>query len=140
MSKNLIIRIALPEDAEFLQSNCYISEEIIRRKIEWKEFFIAELDGKLIGFLQLEYLWSLVPYIALIGVLSKYQKQGVGKSLLKFTENFLRDKNHKALYSSSQADEPEPQMWHRHVGFEECGVIAGINEGIGEIFFRKNLL
>jgi len=44
------------------------------------------------------------------------------------------------LFSSSQANEPEPQAWHRHVGFEECGFIAGINEGgVGEVFFRKVL-
>ena len=42
--------------------------------------------------------------------------------------------------SSSQADEPEPQTWHRAIGFEECGIISGLNEGgIGEIFFRKKL-
>jgi len=35
-------------------------------------------------------------------------------------------------------DEPEPQAWHRHMGFVECGIINGINEnGIGEVFFRK---
>ena len=29
----------------------------------------------------------------------------------------------------------------RHAGFEECGTIAGINEGgIGEVFFRKQLV
>ena len=45
-----------------------------------------------------------------------------------------------ALYSSSQVDEPPPQAWHRHMGFQECGIIAGINEGgVGEVFFRKAL-
>ena len=70
---------------------------------------------------------------------TKYRRQGVGKALLRFIETFLREAGHEALYSSSQADEPEPQAWHRHVGFEECGFIAGINDGIGEVFFRKSL-
>ena len=44
------------------------------------------------------------------------------------------------LYSSSQADEPEAQAWHRRMGFEECGIVSGINEGgIGEVFFRRPL-
>lgn len=140
MSKELIIRIALPKDSEFLKRNSHISEEIINRKIEWQEIFVAEIQEIPVGFLQLEYLWSSVPYISLISVLPEYQKQGIGKSLLKFTEDFLRHKNFKSLYSSSQANESEPQAWHRHVGFEECGIIAGINDGIGEIFFCKNLL
>jgi hypothetical protein len=52
----------------------------------------------------------------------------------------LRGQGCPALYSSSQADEPEAQAWHRRVGFEECGLIAGINRGgVGEVFFRKQL-
>jgi hypothetical protein len=44
------------------------------------------------------------------------------------------------LYSSSQADEQGPQEWHLHMRFEECGLIAGINnDGVGELFFRKRL-
>ena len=100
---------------------------------------IAEWNGKRVGYVRLEYLWSIVPYIALIRVLPEYRRQGAGKALLRFIETFLREAGHEALYSSSQADEPEPQAWHRHVGFEECGFIAGINESVGEVFFRKNL-
>lgn len=44
------------------------------------------------------------------------------------------------LLSSSQADEFEPQTWHRHMGFVECGRLEGINEGgVDEVFFRKQL-
>lgn len=65
---------------------------------------------------------------------------GAGRGLLSFLEAHLRAGGHAALYSSSQVNEAEPQAWHRHMGFAECGVIAGINEGeIGEIFFRKRL-
>lgn len=137
MSSEIKIRFGRKSDFDFLNSNVYISEEIINRKIEWQEFIIAEIDANSVGFLQLEYLWSLVPYIALIRVLPEFQRKGVGKKLLNFTEDFLRQKGHQMIYSSSQADETEPQEWHRHVGFEECGIITGINEGIGEVFFRK---
>ena len=140
MIEGLSIRLAVIADLDFLQRNCYISAEIIRRKIDWKEFLVAELNGNLIGFLQLEYLWSLIPYIALIRVLPEYRRHGASLALLDFVENFLREKNYDALYSSSQVDEPEPQAWHRRAGFEECGIIAGINQGVGEVFFRKKLL
>jgi hypothetical protein len=37
-------------------------------------------------------------------------------------------------------DESAPQAWHRWMGFEECGFLAGMNEGgVGEVFFRKAL-
>jgi ribosomal protein S18 acetylase RimI-like enzyme len=114
--------------------------EVIQRKVEQREIIVAEKAGQLVGYLRLEYLWSLVPYIALIWVVEDQRCQGIGKALLRHLENVLREQGRTALYSYSQANEPEPQAWHRRAGFEECGFIAGINgEGIGEIFFRKDL-
>ncbi len=139
MSSQVRIRFAKKSDLEFLNSKVYVSDEILQRKIEWQEIIVAEKNGVKIGFLQLEYLWSLVPYIALIKVLEKHRRKGIGRKLLEFAESFLRENNHQMIYSSSQADESSPEEWHRHIGFEECGIISGINEGIGEIFFRKNL-
>ena len=132
-------RFAQPGDLDFLRPK-YVTDAITLRKIEWQEIAVAERDNSLVGHIWLEYLWSMVPYVSLIWVLPEHRRQGIGKALLNFTESFLHSKGHDALYSSSQANEPEPQAWHRHMGFEECGIIAGINDGgIGEIFFRKNL-
>jgi GNAT superfamily N-acetyltransferase len=133
------VRFAASADLDFLLRRSCVPAEIVKRKVEWQEIVVAEWNGGLIGSLHLEYLWSSVPYIASIYVLPEYQRRGVGKALLRFAETFLGERGHGALYSSSQADEPEPQAWHRHVGFEECGIVAGINEGVGEVFFRKRL-
>ena len=114
--------------------------EVIRRKVEQREIIVAEGVGKLVGYLRLEYLWSVVPYVALVWVVDNQRQQGIGRAMLRYLENVLCQQGHAVLYSSSQVNEPEPQAWHRHVGFKECGFVAGINEGgIGEIFFRKDL-
>ena len=148
MSEETVIRFARLDDLDFAHQDGYISTEVLKRKIDAQlalnpdhieDILIAERNGKRVGYVRLEYLWSIVPYIALIQVLPEYRRQGVGKALLQFLEIFLRDTGHDVLYSSSQADEPEPQAWHRHVGFEKCGFIAGINDGVGEVFFRKYL-
>lgn len=148
MSDGIVVRFARHDDLDFAYQDGYISAEVLKRKIDAQtalnpdcieDVVIAEWDGKRVGYVRLEYLWSIVPYISLIRVLPEYRQQGVGKALLQFIETFLRKAGHEALYSSSQADEPEPQAWHRYMGFEECGFIAGINEGVGEVFFRKNL-
>jgi GNAT superfamily N-acetyltransferase len=137
---NISTRFAAAADLDFVQPEQYLPPEIVRRKLEWREVIVAEFDGGLVGFLLLEYLWSKVPYVALIRVSPAYRRRGVGKALLAFVEEFLRGQGHTAFYSSSQVDEAEPQAWHRRVGFAECGIIAGINEdGIGEVFFRKQL-
>ena len=148
MSDEVVMRFARVDDLDFAYQDGYIPAEILKSKIEAQvalnpdrieEIVIAEWNGKRVGYVRLEYLWSIVPYITLIRVLPEYRRQGIGKALLRFIETFLREAGHEALYSSSQADEPEPQAWHRHVGFVECGFIVGINEGVGEVFFRKNL-
>jgi GNAT superfamily N-acetyltransferase len=135
------IRFATLEDLEWcVQEDSEIDEAIIEKKIEEREIVVAEVDGELVGHLRLEYLWSQVPYIGLIRVLPEYRKKGIGRTLLHFLEEFLRSKGHSVLFSSSQADEPRPQAWHRNMRFEECGFIAGINEGeVGEVFFQKAL-
>ena len=149
MSEGIVIRFARVDDLDFAYQDGYITAKILKSKIEAQlalnpdrieDVVIAEWNGKRVGYVRLEYLWSIVPYIALIRVLPEYRRQGVGKALLRFIETFLRDTGHEALYSSSQADEPEPQAWHRYVGFVECGFIAGINDGVGEMFFRKTSL
>lgn len=137
---NISTRFAIPTDLDFVRQDQYLPPAMMIRKIDWREVVVAELNGSSAGYLRLEYLWSKVPYIALIRVLPDRRRQGVGKALLAFVEAFMRGQGHEALYSSSQVDEAEPQAWHRHVGFEECGIIAGINGGgIGEVFFRKQL-
>lgn len=140
---NATVRPASLDDLEFVSrvGNSKIPTEVARRKIECHEVVVAERDGESVGFLRLEYLWSKIPYVAAIWVLEEHRRHGVGRAMLDYVEALLREQGHEMLYSSSQADEPEPQAWHRHVGFEECGVIAGINQGgIGEVFFRKGLI
>jgi len=101
---------------------------------------VAEWDGRAAGYARLEFLWSHIPYLGLVRVLPEYQRRGVGQAMLRYLEAHLCAQGHTALYCSSQADEPEPQAWHRRMGFAECGIIAGINKGgVGEIFFRKLL-
>jgi GNAT superfamily N-acetyltransferase len=136
----LIVRFASPEDLDFVAQDGYVPVEVVKRKIEWQEVIVAEQDSLLLGYARIEYLWSIVPYLALIYVLPGHRGQGVGGAILGFIEDYLRGKGIEALYSSSQVDEPKPQEWHRHCGFEECGIIAGINpHGVGEVFFRKRL-
>jgi len=131
------VRFADKEDLLFTSQDKYIAEEIVLRKIDQKEVIIAEIGGHSAGYIRLDYLWSIVPYISLIKVVLSLRNQGVGKALLIFVRDYLFQEGHEWLYSSSQADESEPQAWHRHMGFVDCGIITGINDGgVSEVFFR----
>jgi len=134
------VRSALPTDLKYLRGRGHLSQEHLLQKIRRNEIILLEVDDHPAGLLTLEFLWSVIPYIALIWIDEAFRKMGYSRILLDFNEERLRGEGHEKLYSSSQADEAQPQAWHRHMGFEECGVINGINAGgIGEIFFRKAL-
>lgn len=130
MAPNLTARWAAISDLEFLWTtgHVYLSESILRRKIEWHEVVVATLDDSLVGYLYLDYLWSMVPFIATIWVLEAHRHQGAGRALLQFVETEARAQGQSVLYSSSQLDEASPQAWHRHMGFEEYGMLAGHND------------
>ena len=139
MSQTLV-RLAKPADAAYVSRDGYTDEKANLRKINAEEVFLLLVENEPAGYLKLEFLWSNVPYIGLIWIDEPYRKCGFSRDLLGVAESHLRERGYNTLYSSSQVDEPEPQAWHRHIGFMECGVINGINPGgIGEVFFRKNL-
>ncbi len=140
MVPELRVRYANPSDLDFVSQDGYIPAATIVRKIEAREVIVAERQSVRVGYARIEYLWSKLPYMTLIRVLPDSRHQGVGRALLRFLERELHAAGHRVLLSSSQADEREPQMWHWHVGFAECGRLEAINDGgVDEVFFRKEL-
>ena len=137
----LAVRFARPADRDWCAAqDPHITPELLAQKIAAGEVVVAERDGRPVGYLRLEYLWATLPFISLIRVLDEERRQGVGRAILAFLEAALRGRGHDLLLSSSRVDEPPAQAWHRAVGFEECGILAGVNAGgVGEFFFRKRL-
>lgn len=138
MTGAVVVRRARMTDLGFVAQDGYVGEDRVARQIAAGEVWVAEHAGAAVGYLRLEYLWGRVPYIALIRVLPEHRRHGVGRALLDAVQEHASAGGHPWLYSSSQADEAEPQAWHRHMGFTECGFLAEVNgDGVGEIFFRK---
>jgi predicted GNAT superfamily acetyltransferase len=136
--ERVMVRIAAPGDLDFIKQNSRLPGERLLQKIQRDEILILSVNDEPVGHLWFSFLWSTIPFIDLIYIKQDYQKRGLSRVLLGFLEAYLQESGYDVLYSSSQMDEPEPQAWHRHVGFEECGVISGMNDGgIGEVFFRK---
>jgi N-acetylglutamate synthase-like GNAT family acetyltransferase len=139
---NTSIRFGKIDDLDLITT---LDKSIRKNQLDWKlqndEIILAEMEKELVGYLRVEYLWAEYPYIGLIIVRPEHQRKGIGRKLLAYLEEHLERQGIYELYSSSQVNEPEPQEWHRHMGFRECGMINGINDGsIGEVFFRKMLV
>ncbi|PCH66442.1 MAG: GNAT family N-acetyltransferase [Bacteroidetes bacterium] len=141
MNKDLIIEFAGELDTEdCLMFDPFMDKDRISEWLEKKIIIIAKENDKIIGYLRFMYFWRNLPYICLIKVSKNRRNQGIGKAMVLYLENFLKQKGFNKLLSSTDADEAEPQNWHKKVGFEEAGFIREINEsGIGEIFFLKRI-
>lgn len=136
----IAVRAAGEGDLGFVSQDGYLPAHVVIRKVREGDVFVAFRGDDPVGYLRLEWLWAKVPYIELVRVLEAHRSAGAGRALLRHVEREVAGRGHAALYSSSQANEPEPQAWHRRMGFDECGFVAGVNEGgVGEVFFRKVL-
>ena len=141
MDNNSIkVRLVKPSDLDFIDQESHLSREKKLAKIRQGEVLLLIVNDEPVGHLWFDFLWSEIPFIELIRIQETHRKKGLSRALLGFLETHLKNMGYDILYSSSQLDEPEPQAWHRQMGFEECGMINGLNEGgIGEVFFRKSL-
>lgn len=114
--------------------------DTIKNKISMKEVIVAESNNEVIGCLKIEYIWTHLPFISYIVIKNDFRASGVGKSMLTFSEEYLRNNGQDTLLSSTMTDALRPQKWHLKMGFVECGMLCGINDdGVGEIFFKKAL-
>ncbi|MPQ44247.1 GNAT family N-acetyltransferase [Clostridium tarantellae] len=134
-------RFARKEDLNScVELDLHRNTEKILNKIKSNEVIVVEYDNDIIGCLKIEYLWTHLPFISYIVIKENYRKLGVAHSLLKFLEEYLKDSGQTILLSSTMTNNLNSQKWHLSKGFEECGILAGINENkIGELFYKKNL-
>jgi ribosomal protein S18 acetylase RimI-like enzyme len=134
-------RFATDDDRELTQKfDSIVTDDIFRFKVDHNELIIGELDGESVGYLRLEYWYLALPFIGLIVVEEEHRNKGVGRAMLTFLEEHLVKSGYDLIHSSSDVSEPEPQAWHRHMGFKDCGIITGMNDnGASEVIFRKNL-
>lgn len=138
---DIIIRFAKTEDLDScLKLDLHKNIEVVLNKITMNEVIVCEVDNIIVGCLKIEYLWTHLPFISYIVVQDSFRTFGIGSKLLSFLENHLKSKGCSFLLSSTMTDAITPQKWHIKKGFQECGVLCGINDhNVGEIFYKKTL-
>lgn len=136
--ESIVFRFASAEDLNAcLAFDSKITEDMMLHKISNYEILVAEKNSQIISYLKLQYLWDNKPFISLILVDESCRGKGIGRGLLSYLVDFLKLNGFDSVLSSSQVNEIEPQEWHRKMGFQECGIINGLNEcGYGELFFK----
>jgi ribosomal protein S18 acetylase RimI-like enzyme len=147
MTESITIRRATVDDAAGIQS---IWEVIAAEKIysaidqpfsvdqervylqslkEREGIFIAEVDGKMVGFQSLD-LWVKVirsmDHVGQLGtfVLPQWRGRRVGEMLAQHTLSFARAHGYEKLVLFVRASNPGAQKFYAALGFRECGRFA----------------
>ena len=100
--------------------------------------FVAESDGRLIGFLELEYRpyapgcrSSPVPFIEGWYVEADRRGQGIGRALVEAAEAYAHAAGHHEIASDTELENTNSIAAHRALGYEESERV---------VCFRKSLL
>ena len=133
---NIKIRYAELSDQQWLnEHDKHISERVLVNKINVNEIYIVEFEGKIIGWLRYNLFWDSIPFMNMIFVSKKYRKMGIGKELVKYWENDMKQNDYKNVLTSTQSNE-EAQHFYRKMGYKEIGGFKYLNDPY-EIIFQK---
>jgi len=133
----MIIRYAETKDYLWLKEHDrHISEETLKTKIASKEIYVVQENDVLIGWLRYNLFWDNIPFMNLIYLLEKYRRNKMGKKLVNYWENEMKEKGYKNVLTSTQSNE-EAQHFYRKMGYKEIGGFKYLDEAIEIIFYKK---
>ncbi|MCO5223227.1 MAG: GNAT family N-acetyltransferase [Thermomicrobiales bacterium] len=138
MSTLPVMRCAAAEDEAFLiKHDHHVRPNVLRQLIEAGQILVAEDEGVLIGWLRWNLFWDEIPFMNMLFVLEHHRGHGLGSALMDAWETAARNTGHKAVMTSSQADE-EAQHLYRKRGYVDCGALL-LPDQAAEVIFRKEL-
>ena len=112
--------------------------QYFRARLDAPVVFVADLDGRLVGFLELDYrkyapgcTSSPVPFIEGWYVDPAMRGRGIGRDLIRAAEAHARASGHHEIASDVEIENADGIVAHRAVGYEEVE---------RTVCFRKSLL
>ena len=128
----MIIRTAVPADSVSLCNICRndlgyeCPESLVMERIagldgEREAVFVAEIDGLVAGFIQVE-LYRTLYFETMANILglacdSNYRRRGLGKALVGKAEEWASDKGARFMRLNSGASREEAHIFYRNLGY-----------------------
>jgi GNAT superfamily N-acetyltransferase len=135
------IRLALSSDLEGIAAADPVAggdparSALLRSHIEGGRCWVAEDQGRVVGFLVLEYTFYGNGFVSLLVVRHDSRRRGIGRALLRHSTSACTTA--KLFTSTNESNGPMRSLLCQE-GFEESGVIHNLDEGDPElVFFRR---
>lgn len=98
---------------------------------------VAEVNENITGYILWQYLWGNNPFLALLKVLPKHQKKGIGKQLLNAAEREIKAAGFENYLSSTELNNDLGKTWHKKNGFVLVGQLNMVHGE--ELFYKKDI-
>ncbi|MBP1906348.1 GNAT superfamily N-acetyltransferase [Paenibacillus turicensis] len=133
------IDFATDSDYEYIRNqDRHLSESLILSKIKGNEIYIVrDEEDHNIGWMRYGYFWDNTPFMNLIWLDEPYRSKGIGKQVVLFWEEQMKEKGFNLMMTSTQADEGS-QHFYRKLGYKDAGCLI-LDTQPQEIFFTKQL-
>ena len=134
-----MIRLAAHADLEFLDKyDTIMTRDVLTDKINRGEVYVAGNGDQLTGFVCYNFFCDLVPFLTLIYVLEPFRRKGLGTQLMAYWERQMKEKGHRFLMTSTQADE-YAQFFYRKLGYADSGSILLPGQAPTELVLLKQI-
>lgn len=133
------ICFATESDYEYIRNrDHHISEGLLLSKIKGNEIYILRnQDEGHIGWMRYGYFWDNTPFMNMIWVDEPYRGKGVGKQVVLFWEEQMKERGFDLIMTSTQADEGA-QHFYRKLGYKDAGCLILDTQPL-EILLTKKL-
>ncbi|WP_339293181.1 GNAT family N-acetyltransferase [Paenibacillus sp. FSL W8-0187] len=119
-----------------IERDKHISETLVRVKIREGEIFILRESNKEIGWMRFGYFWDNTPFMNMIWIDEEYRGQGIGKKVVLFWEDLMRQRGFKVVMTSTQSNE-DAQHFYRKLEYKDTGCLLQENDPLEVILTKK---
>lgn len=112
-------------------------KEYFEESVRYQRVLLAQAGEQAVAYLVYEVIWGNTAFLSLLKVLPNYQRQGIGKSMVKVLEERLISLGFKTYVTSSETVNPNTKRFFPDLRFVRIGELQ--MEHGEEIFYFKKL-
>lgn len=114
----------------------HISLNQLKISISQRQVFIAEDNNRFVGWLRYNLFWDNTPFMNLLFVLQPFRGRGVGKSLVLYFENEMKDAGFECVMTSTSSTETAKYFYEKF-GYKDVGGFNYLSDPYEIIYLKK---